>query len=125
MSTRGAVRVSLDGEKIITLFNHWDSYPKGLGEDLKDFIRKVDLDKFITSLKSAKERISNSLDEERDEGEGDVLYYLANPDRIDYSLESENFIADTLFCEWWYELNIYSDDNSYEVVTHENLYKEA
>lgn len=51
MSTRGAVAIK-KGNGWIGVYNHWDSYPKGLGKELWDYLHQdgVDLKRFAGEL---------------------------------------------------------------------------
>ena len=40
MGTRGAFGFLVDGETKVT-YNHWDSYPSGLGQDLVDTLTEI------------------------------------------------------------------------------------
>lgn len=75
MSTRGCFGYYKDGISKLC-FNHWDSYPKGLGQSFVDSLVAEGIDSFVESF---------SFKEEDDATE---------------------FIKDSLYCEWAYVANV-------------------
>lgn len=52
MSTRGSVAIKQDFGEWRGVYNHWDSYPEGLGKELWRYLKKnkIDLNKFAEEL---------------------------------------------------------------------------
>ena len=148
MSTRGYLGLKKNGE-LKGMYNHFDSYPSGLGvyivdtlngidskdrikvlNDTYDFIQLVDEDSKPTKeqIKLCKDSdVANfivSTKSEDDwycllrETQGNLKVYIDKV--IPYMLNGNNFISDTLFCEWYYIINL--DTNKLEV--HENDWNE-
>jgi hypothetical protein len=100
MSTRGYVGIRKN-ETDKGGYNHFDSYPTGLGESVLTFIK----DNTIESLNSIYDRIVMK------ENAGDVWNY--NRNEINESFEEYNdFLFDSLFCEFAYIINL--DENILE-----------
>ena len=139
MGTRGAVGVRLGGHDKIT-YNHWDSYPEGLGHDtikavhdlLKDrpaFEEKVRNLKAVEVVNGDKvEPTPEQIEQLRKYADTGVSnqslkdwYCLLRQThgKIDvildagYFEDSADFLHDSLFCEYAYVINL--DDNVLEV----------
>lgn len=138
MSTRGAIGFRIDGKDHIA-FNHWDSYPSGLGADilkqlqtasvhdlaaLPDRVRNLILftkdnppsqDQITAAEERAGIEPSNMNIEEwlevLQEGQGSLTPYITGEWPIMY--DSHTFLLDSLFCEWAYIVNL--DDGTLEV----------
>lgn len=131
MGTRGLMGLVIDGEVKAT-YNHYDSYPSGLGEEILKLVRSggiskaaavhlevVDADAEATPEQIAK--YSKYADTGVSSGEltewyvllrhlqGDLEGYLEAGVMADGSA----FATDSLFCEWGYLINL--DDNTLEV----------
>jgi len=127
VGTRGLIGVRLDGKDYLT-YNHFDSYPSGLGvaavlavdemdEDLdywKDLTRRV---KVVNPTDvPAMEELQNhvSLWEKDCEAPPTEYYDFLHPLQGDIKamlrmgilIDSGEFINDSLFCEWAYILNL-------------------
>lgn len=134
MGTRGAFGFYKNGENKIT-YNHYDSYPDGLGEDLVNELRSTT----VEQLNAAFERIqlvnetdtptreqiqhckpwtnlgvSNQSEEDwyclLRNAQGSIQPYLEG---LSYMSNSESFMKDSLFNEWSYIFNL--DDETFEV----------
>lgn len=120
MGTRGFMGFVVDGE-LKGQYNHFDSYPAGLGEDVLDWISAVDEDTARQSVKnlaviSDEDAVPTQADFERfgaywqNVSAGQDWYSLlrncqGNPDEVLASgviLDGTNFPADSVFCEWGY-----------------------
>lgn len=135
MSTRGAYGFYKDGVTKVT-YNHCDSYPAGLGNEIKDFILltgKEQMNQIFDRIKLVNGREKPTSEEmERlktfyngdvnggaeeyynllRETQGDLKAYLVYPE-LDIMIDSEDFLQDSLFCEWAYIINI--DDSILEI----------
>lgn len=134
MSTRGAYGFRVDGIDKIT-FNHFDSYPEGLGQTIVDFLRKTPREELVQAAR----RIVLVNEDSRPSSEQiaecrkfadlsvgrqtiDSWYCLlrqaqgkpqAYTNGLRYMIDNRDFLADSLFCEWAYVMNL--DDNVLEV----------
>jgi len=118
MATAGAVGF-VQCDKATVIYNGYDSYPDGLGNDVLDFIRRWGLDKI-------EEMVSNFV-YVGDCSEGADFYsledyFLNEEGRASYIVDIHkklpvhndiNFIFDSLFCEWLYLLDL--DDENLEI----------
>ena len=139
MSTRGAYGVYLEGKTKI-FYNHSDSYPRGLGQDMIDQtiylvnkytieqlkemarnLRSMHMDEQPTAEEIKKiDAALNKLGWEPCETE-DMYVKLRNVqgnlvcllEDIQVGVNSNKFLSDSLFCEWAYIINL--DDGLFEV----------
>lgn len=147
MGTRGAMGFVLDGQDFIT-YNHFDSYPDGLGCDVLEAIKKasgkIGLDEIKKNIKSLK-MIEDSELKPSDEdiqnysdyanlavgaqgignkeihtwyqllrrAQGKIYLYMDGT--ISHMISSNNFIKDSLFCEYAYLINLDTDKFEYYV----------
>lgn len=106
MSTRGALGFRLLGKEYIA-YNHFDSYPGGLGYDVISFVQRVNAEDGWTNLKSrvsqllpaAKGQIPRTL-------EGVALLHSAYDGAISYFPDDADFMKDGLFNEYSYIINL-------------------
>ncbi len=97
MGTRGVIIFRKDGiEKGV--YNHWDSYPSGLGEDVVNMIKDVDGDK-VFDLMEASSR------EDSDFSLSGLSEMVRKREPIYYE-EYKDFILDSLMCEYAYVLDL-------------------
>jgi hypothetical protein len=133
MGTRGIFGFRIDGEDRLT-YNHYDSYPEGLGVDVVDFVRSIDNIKEVKEKARALEDISErkptdedikkcekytnlnvSEQSEKDwycllrETQGDLQAILD----VGFYENQNDFIYDSLFCEYGYIVNL--DNETLEV----------
>ena len=94
MSTRGCFGWRFNGEDKIG-FNHYDSYPSGLGTDVLNFIRSFGNMDAIKDYATGVELID---DEDADSYDG----YSFKQKFRDFA----SFMHDSLFCEWAYIINV-------------------
>jgi len=128
IGTRGIIGFRLKGQDKLT-YNHFDSYPDGLGVNILEEIRKVSLE----ALKAAAERIilvqngKEPSKEQIDEckqwadtaisertlkewycllrnAQGTLRPYIDG--NLRYMIDNSDFIKDSLFCEWAYIVNL-------------------
>ena len=102
MSTRGAVGIIYNNKEKIG-YNHFDSYPSGLGNELLTFLK----DKTIDELKTLFSNIK--IMKESDKDAWDWYNHTFNTEFLDQHL----FLIDSLFCEYAYLINL--DTNKFEV----------
>lgn len=106
MSTRGICGFYKDGITKAS-YNHSDSYPSGLGKDVVGFINKHSIEEMNNIF--TKITLVTENDKELDNAEGNLSVYA----QIGYMLDSQDFLKDSLFCEWGYIINL--DSNVLEV----------
>ena len=136
MGTRGAFGFLVDGETKVT-YNHWDSYPSGLGQDLVDTLTEI-LDEysfdwlcekarklqFVPNRGPTEEEIARLRPwtdlsvSERSTSDWYCLLRNAQGDlratlRAGLIRNSVSFLSDSLFCEFAYVINL--DDNLFEI----------
>lgn len=135
MSTRGIIGVYINGESKLT-FNHFDSYPEGLGVDvfadvlgmlnewgiekMQRMARRLTLvtsetpftDEVVEEFRHFTKDFDRELKDWDDVLEG-LQGHLMDTLVAGYAANDNSFIADSLFCEWGYVLNL--DDNLLEV----------
>lgn len=126
MGTRGAWGFRINGEDKVT-YNHWDSYPEGLGQDIVNALRKIPLDNLRE--RAANLRLVNGQDQ-ADAGDIERLKKFADDSVSSRSMtewyvllrktqgdlpatleagvmiDGKGFVADSLFCEWAYLVNL-------------------
>ena len=136
MGTRGVYGIRKNGEDKLT-YNHWDSYPDGLGRDILEFCSLVsvkNLNRFWDKLILVNENDNPTPDQiefckkhgmcdfnvssrsETDwycllrnlQGNFEKYRELLNDDEVKeiYMTNSNNFIKDSLFCEYGYIINL-------------------
>jgi hypothetical protein len=133
MGTRGSFGWRVDGQDKLC-YNHFDSYPTGLGQQMVDFCRLVeDWDKVkekVRALENVKDREPTEEDVEACRAYANLnvsnqntqdWYCLLRETQGDPGavlacgryVENNNFILDSLFCEYAYIINL--DDHTLEV----------
>jgi len=128
MGTRGAYGFRTNGQDKLT-YNHFDSYPNGLGETVFKFIvdNLPDLPSIAESMKLVTEQSvptpeqiaeckkANIFNANVDDGSDQNWYCLlrgaegepqAWADGLRTMVDSQAFLQDSLFCEWAYVINI-------------------
>ena len=93
MSTRGAVGIVCNGEEKIG-YNHYDSYPEGLGVEVLDFLKGKSYDE----LKNLFETIHLTYNEKD-------LQCWDNGFKKTF-MDDHGFMNDGLFCEYAYIINL-------------------
>jgi hypothetical protein len=129
MGTRGAVGFKLD-QKEVLFYNHWDSYPDGLGQDVVNYVKSV------TDWNVIREQVSNfvAVDdgvkptlEQKDwarklgtidlgvsrQSEDDWYCLTRNAQgnlglqlELGFGTLANKFILESLFCEYAYVINL-------------------
>lgn len=134
MGTRGAYGFRFEGLDKLT-YNHFDSYPDWLGKNLIEFIRSTSIEEMQTiaqGLILVDERSTPTPEQIKEcsqwinlkvssQSTSDFYCLLreaqGNPDAwkqgLRYMIDSHEFMADSLFCEWAYCINL--DDETLEV----------
>lgn len=133
MGTRGLYGFRKNGVDKVT-YNHWDSYPDGLGKQILRFINKYGMelnkiyDKIILvdensvpteeQVTECQEFIDTSVSEQSTKDWYCLLYKsFGNPESYAYDLRyminNISFIHDSLFCEYGYIINL--DTNKLEI----------
>lgn len=135
MGTRGAIGFRIDGQDKVT-YNHFDSYPNGLGctvietvrtwgdDDLGGAARRVimvDADSKPSPLEMSRyfplANLGVSTGSVTEwycllrEIQGELAPYIDGT--VDHMIDSRGFLGDSLFCEWAYIVNM--DERTVEV----------
>lgn len=136
MGTRGAIGFIID-EKHRIVYNHFDSYPEGIGQYVLDYlnsiedfenlieqVRKIEtIDTKIPPTEKQKAQCSNAgtinLNVSRQsmddwycllrEAQGELQKYI----EVGMMPDNSNFLLDSLFCEWAYIVNL--DEMTFEI----------
>jgi hypothetical protein len=140
MGTRGLIGFKLDGEYRAS-YNHFDSYPEGLGQEIVDFLLSLNPETRATLVARVRELTwVDGTNTKPSAAEQERYKHLARTDvgnqRLDdwYCLlrnvqgaqclplilsgvlkhmsDDTSFAKDSLFCEWAYFINL--DDNTLE-----------
>ena len=135
MGTRGVCGFYRDGVSKIN-YNHFDSYPEELGKNLLEEVRNVDISKLnkvfnnIVMVNEKKKPTKEQIDELKEfaninvsSGKVDEWYVLLRENQgtfknylngsLSYMIDGQDFIKDSLFCEWGYIINL--NTNKFEV----------
>jgi hypothetical protein len=138
MSTRGAYGFRVDGVDKVQ-YNHFDSYPSGLGVEVVEFLRGTRADDLrpyaeairlvshdyvptkadialcqrlkLADLSVSTKSITDLYCLTR-HAQGDIGVYLRG---LDFMVDGAGFLRDSLFCEWAYIVNLDDDDGVLEV----------
>ena len=111
MGTRGAFGWRLGGKDYVT-YNHFDSYPEGLGFDMLAHVRDAPS---LGSLAEAVARLEvKQIKEVENNPSPEDWYWLlrefqGQPDKlldVGFIVDSYEFPHDSLFCEWAYIVNL-------------------
>lgn len=128
MGTRGLMAFAYDGE-VKGMYNHFDSYPQGLGEDLVNFILSksgdfdevkdlfknlVAVDEEQAPTEDQKLALLRYYDPKVSTGSTDEWYALlretqGNPEatlKAGFYVDGLEFAKDSLFCEWGYVIDL-------------------
>lgn len=143
MGTRGAIGFRL-GAKDKVIYNHFDSYPTGIGYCVFNFMKHMNLATIRDKVKAIKlvneHEKPNDLDIQRlkkyanlgvseqsysdwycllHRAQGNLQAYLD----CGYMIDNQNFLKDSLFCEWAYIINL--DESVLEIYKGFNKDKNA
>lgn len=141
MGTRHLTIVIKDENPVVAQYGQWDGYPNGAGTNVLKFLNDVDLGKFSEKLKLTRfatdaeidelDEMHNLLDKypwmSRNVG-SDILSFIYTGQystkdffsgkvttinkQPDLLVNSYNFAADSLFCEWAWLIDL--DNNTFE-----------
>ncbi len=143
MGTRNLTMVIKDGKTKVAQYGQWDGYPGGQGATAVEFLRKADLAKFGKQLdkcrffskkdEGEKTKFMKSIGIKdgwmngeqadkyhakfpylnRDHGAGILQKIYDSKNSSIILMDSSDFAADSLFCEWAYVIDL--DTNKFEV----------
>jgi hypothetical protein len=94
MSTRGAYGFRMGGKQWIA-YNHWDSYYSGLGQDVANWATKHSPEEVA--------RVLPLIEFDGIKRKKDILFPFIVTKKMS---DDSSFIDDTLFCEYYYILDI-------------------
>lgn len=138
MGTRGAYGFYKNGVTKVT-YNHFDSYPSGLGKEVLKFIKETSIEKMneifdsiilvdedeaptseqvkeVTEVLKLGEEFYDTSKRQIDwysllrPVQGDLTAYAKG---LRYMIDNAEFLKNSLFCEWAYIINL--DDNTFEI----------
>jgi hypothetical protein len=134
MGTRGAYGFRLEGKDKVT-YNHYDSYPDELGTHTLSYAANIGIEKMkkiaskivmvgsnTTPSPDLIERYKAVADTKVGKMKYEDWYCLLRNTQgnlhhyqkgIEHMIDSHEFLADSLFCEWAYIMNL--DDQQFEV----------
>jgi len=106
MSTRGAIGYfgKLDGNDLHKVtYNHFDSYPSVLGKKVVEYIKGKDFDTIKEDFENIN-MVEDGGDNYHDlrDCQGDLDSYS----KVGKMIDNEDFLHDSLFCEWAYIINM-------------------
>lgn len=139
MGTRHLIAVQLDGGYKVAQYGQWDGYPSGQGARVLEFLRDVDINAFTSAVRACTfigdDEVQRRWKEvgaddsgfvsmdiadkfkarwpqlSRDTG-SKVLEFVLNTGGAEL-VDSSNFAANSLFCEWAYVIDL--DRGCFEV----------
>lgn len=140
MGTRHLTAVVADGDYKVAQYGQWDGYPSGQGKTVLDFLRRTNLNMFADKVRACTFIDADEIEQRwksvgaddsgfvgmdvddkfkanwpqlsRDIG-AKVLEYIYNqPSGVELK-NSLYFVADSLFCEWAYVIDL--DKGTFEV----------
>lgn len=129
MGTRGAYGFRLNETDYI-IYNHWDSYPGGLGQSILDQLLGQDIDQMreaVAKLQPVNDRTdhptpeliekyksyadTNVGNQDLDDWycllrrtQGTIIPFLTGG--VEHYIDGAGFLLDSLFCEWAYIINL-------------------
>lgn len=121
MGTRGAYGFRIDGADKLS-YNHFDSYPDALGDDVAAFIQNHtddELRRFAKAIRLVPDSDKNYSRLRPYQGDLEALLR----DGVFEMVDAREFPKDSLWCEWAYIINL--DDGVLEVCKGFNKEKDA
>ena len=127
MGTRHLIAVYMDGKHRIAQYGQWDGYPSGQGKTVLEFLKdesavymlktyRLKGCRFLTQAEIDKINLEKNPIEQRPQLSrnlgADILNLAATVDNLAL-VDSLDFAADSLFCEWVYVIDF--DQNVFEV----------
>jgi len=130
MGTRGCWGFRIDGQDKLT-YNHYDSYPTGLGKDLVEALQTIPLaelkdkaralrlvDGDDTPTKKEREELREFANLRVSHGTDEDWYCLLRETQGNMTatfkagvmIDSHDFLENSLFCEWAYIINLDSGE---------------
>ena len=133
MGTRNLTVVKLNKKIKVAQYGQWDGYPTGQGQEIADFLKKVDLIKFKKQINSLglysendiknalievggdpeSEWITCDLADKRDKNHpalsrnhGAGILQLIHNGEVTKVVLNEDFKKDSLYCEYDYEIDL-------------------
>lgn len=116
MSTRGVIGFRKNGKDKLS-YEHYDSYPSSLGEDVlkvckmtsvEAFHKAYDRIKFVT-----RETLTPEVKQLLMETSDMFKAYVDGESPLTFMVNNNDFIKSSLFCEWGYIVNL--DNNTLEI----------
>lgn len=110
MGTRGTYGYRKNKEDKL-MYNHYDSYPEGLGQNMLEYIKMYsnkEINDICDNIKFVEKDKNWNLSREMETRIQSREVYLSSfhEDSTILMPEDNNFIKDSLFCEWGYIVNL-------------------
>lgn len=110
MGTRGTYGYRKNKQDKL-MYNHYDSYPEGLGQRMLEYIKMYstkEINDVCDEIKFIEEDESNNIYREMENKiqSRDVYLSSFHEDKTILMPENNDFIKDSLFCEWGYIVNL-------------------
>lgn len=127
MGTRNLTSVIYQEKTRVAQYGQWDGYPEGQGKTVLEFLKTFNPDKFKEQLLKIRWITSEEADKinkdkdwttkyphlSRDRGANILNLIHSESTKIDFLVDSSEFIKDGLFCEWAYIIDL--DKNTLDV----------
>ena len=129
MGTRNLTMVVHNNKYVVAQYGQWDGYPAGQGQTILDFLNdKFNKEKFIKKLSNTKVISHEDVDALYQNNHSNfestyptlcrdmaakVLEHIQTSNEEVLLSDSVDFVADSLFCEWAYVIDL--DTDTFEV----------
>lgn len=121
MGTRHLTAVIRQEKPVIAQYGQWDGYPSGQGLTILDFLHNADLAIFnqrldkcrFTSDEEYGSLLNSDIPPEFSRDTGADILNLVYEGKAEVLINSWDFAADSLFCEWCYVIDL--DKGTFEV----------
>lgn len=119
MSTRSLLAIQSDEKYVVAQYQHYDGYPDYMGVNILDWLKS---NNNLEHLKSSLSKITLMAKKSNKDYEDDSICFESGADLLSTIIESKEpvklldsieFTADSLFCEWAYVIDL--DKNTFEI----------
>lgn len=133
MGTRNLIMVKLNGKRRVAQYCQWDGYPTGQGKEIASFLQRANLDTFAKKVEAltfaTDKEIKDTWTKAGADPESDLVSFaiaekhtamypefsrdtgakvlgLIQRGKVKKVQNSVDFLKDSLFCEWAYEIDL-------------------
>ena len=119
MSTRSLLAIQSNNKYVVAQYQHYDGYPDYMGVNILDWLKS---NNNLEQLKSSLSKIFLKVKKNNKDYEDDSICFESGDDLLTTIIESKEpvklldsmeFAADSLYCEWAYVIDL--DKNTFEV----------